>query len=194
MRDPGAASPEPASSSGFPDLIETDRLTLRRLELSDAAWIGRESGRPEVAARLAFVPSPNPALCAEMFILAARANEQTRGDLVRAVVERDSGEGAGLVSATVRPDGRRELGYWYAPRIWGRGYATEAGRAVLDAAVIAGCRAFHAGYFVGNEASARVLAKLGFTLDGDEAPRFCTALMRSAPHRGMALEIGPRTV
>ena len=178
-----------AAPAGAPETIETERLTLRPLALTDAGWVGRESGRWEVASKLAFVPSPNPALMAESFLLIARANEVTRGDLFRAVVDRATGEGAGIVSATVRPDGRREFGYWYAPFFWGKGYATEAGRALLDAATGLGAGAFHAGYFSHNPASRRVLEKLGFTPDGDETPQFCTAALKRLPHKGMALEV-----
>ncbi|MEQ8404740.1 MAG: GNAT family N-acetyltransferase [Oceanicaulis sp.] len=172
-----------------PEILETARLTLRPLTLADAAWAGRESGRWEVASKLAFAPSPNPALMAESFLLIARANAVTRGDLFRAVIDRETGDGAGIVSATVRPDGRREFGYWYAPFFWNKGYATEAGRALLDAAIAMGATSFHAGYFAHNPASRRVLEKLGFTADGDETPQFCTAAMKRLPHKGMALEV-----
>lgn len=182
------ATPAPTTP---PEVIETERLTLRPLEIADAFWVGRESGRREVASKLAFVPSPNPAIMAEMFILTARANAVNRADVFRAVIDRATGEGAGIVSATLRGDGRRELGYWYAPAVWGKGYATEAGRALLDAAIGAGARSFHAGYFAHNPASARVLEKLGFSHDGDETPQFCTAAMKRLPHKGMVLEITP---
>ncbi|MGJ3230661.1 MAG: GNAT family N-acetyltransferase [Oceanicaulis sp.] len=181
----------PVSTEESADTLETERLTLRPLQITDAAWVGRESGRWEVASKLAFVPSPNPALAAEMFILAARANALNRNDLFRAVIDRATGEGAGIVSATVRPDGRREFGYWYAPFVWGKGYATEAGRALLDLAIGAGARSFHAGYFAHNPASRRVLEKLGFSHDGDETPLFCTAALKRLPHKGMVLEIRP---
>ncbi len=125
---------------------------------------------------------------AESFILIARANEVTRGDLFRAVIDTATGEGAGIVSATVRGDGRCEFGYWCAPFFWGKGYAAEAGRALLDAAITMGAQSLHAGCFAHNPASARVLEKLGFTPDGDETPQFCTAAMKRLPHKGMVLE------
>ena len=66
------------------------------------------------------------------------------------------------------PDERgHEFGYWLTPDAWGRGYATEAGRAVLDAGRHAlGIRQVHAGHFVDNPASGRVLTKLGFRPTG----------------------------
>ncbi|WP_374405944.1 GNAT family N-acetyltransferase [Pelagerythrobacter sp.] len=59
-----------------------------------------------------------------------------------------------------------ELGYWIARRHWGRGYATEAGRAALDVARMLGHRRIAAGHFLDNPASGRVLRKLGFVPTG----------------------------
>lgn len=62
-----------------------------------------------------------------------------------------------------RDDGTRELGYWLAPDRWNRGYATEAGRAVIDMARHAlGLDRIVARHHLDNPASGRVLAKLGF--------------------------------
>ena len=60
-----------------------------------------------------------------------------------------------------------ELGYWLAPEAWGRGYATEAGRVVIEMARHAlGIRRLVAQPFADNPASARVLCKLGFVETG----------------------------
>lgn len=166
--------------------LQTARLTLRPLALTDAEWIGRESGRPEVARHLALVPEPNPALFAEMFILTVLAR---RADLVRAVVDRQAGDPLGVVGAHARGDGVYSFGYWFTPAAWGRGVATEAGRAMVEALREAGAARLTAGYFTANPASARVLEKLGFEHTGDDEPQFCTALMKRAPHRGMALAL-----
>lgn len=62
---------------------------------------------------------------------------------------------------------RPELGYWIARDRWGRGYLTEAGRAARDAAFADPTRrSLGARHMVGNERSARVLAKLGFRVVG----------------------------
>ncbi len=55
-----------------------------------------------------------------------------------------------------------ELGYWIAREHWGRGYATEAVRAVLCLARALGHRRLVADHFVDNPASGRVLRKAGF--------------------------------
>jgi len=166
--------------------LKTARLTLRPLVLTDADWIARESGRPEVANTLALVPAPNPALFAEMFILTVLAK---RTDIVRAVVDRETGEPLGVIGAHHKGEGVYGFGYWYGPAAWGRGIATEAGAALRDALRDAGAARLTAGYFTSNAASARVLEKLGFEHTGDDAPQFCIAQMKALPHRGMVLDL-----
>jgi RimJ/RimL family protein N-acetyltransferase len=161
----------------------TARFTLRALTLADAPWVGRESGRPEVARHLALVPEPNPALFAEMYILTVLAR---RSDLVRAVLDRTSGAPLGVIGAHARGAEVYSFGYWYAPSVWGRGVATEVGEAMIETLRSRGAARLTAGYFTTNPASARVLAKLGFEHTGDDSPQFCTAQMKAMPHRCVA--------
>lgn len=74
-----------------------------------------------------------------------------------------------------------ELGYWIAPPHWGRGYATEAGRGVLEVARLLGHRRIEAGHFVDNPASGKVLRKLGFRPTGAVAPRNSLARGHDVP-------------
>ncbi|HQS97009.1 MAG: GNAT family N-acetyltransferase [Novosphingobium sp. 35-62-5] len=60
-----------------------------------------------------------------------------------------------------------ELGYWIGRQHWGRGYATEAARAVLSLARSLGHRRVIATPFADNAGSARVLAKSGFRATGE---------------------------
>ena len=56
-----------------------------------------------------------------------------------------------------------ELGYWLMPHAWGKGYATEAARAVVDHAFgDRPCAKLTSGHAADNSASGRVLTKLGF--------------------------------
>jgi RimJ/RimL family protein N-acetyltransferase len=186
MTDSLTAKPARFIVSGDIATLRTARLTLRPLDLTDAGWIGRESGRPEVARHLALVPAPNPALFAEMFILSVRAK---RTDIVRAVIDRETGEPLGVIGAHHKGGGVYGFGYWYGPETWGSGVATEAGAALIKALREAGAARLTAGYFTTNPASARVLEKLGFTHTGEDDPQFCTARMTALPHRGMALDL-----
>src|SRR5690606_6266556 len=67
------------------------------------------------------------------------------------------------------------MGYWIARAHWGHGYASEAGRAVIDVARALGHKRLTAGHYVDNPASARVLRKIGFRETGEVRPTFCRA-------------------
>ncbi len=81
-----------------------------------------------------------------------------------------------------------ELGYWVDRPYWGLGYATEAGRAVVEMA-FEGLRleSLDAGHYLDNPASARVLAKLGFRPTGRIADLHSEARGRAAPCQQMRL-------
>lgn len=72
-------------------------------------------------------------------------------------------------------EGEVELGYWFARAHWGKGYATEAAKAVLSLAATLGLRGIVAGHFIDNPASGRVLRKAGFKPTGRQRQRFSLA-------------------
>jgi RimJ/RimL family protein N-acetyltransferase len=74
-----------------------------------------------------------------------------------------------------RINGEVELGYWIARDHWGRGYATEAARAVLRLAKVLGHSALVAGHFIDNPASGAVLRKVGFAPTGKLRQRYSLA-------------------
>ncbi len=78
---------------------------------------------------------------------------------------------AGLSAQDGGNEGEPEIGYWIARQRWGRGYATEAARAVLRIAHTLGHRRIVAGHFVDNPASGKVLRKIGFLPTGRIAKR-----------------------
>ena len=82
-----------------------------------------------------------------------------------------------------------ELGYWIAREHWGRGYASEAGRAVLDVARMVGHRRLVASHFIDNPASGRVLEKIGFRRTGIVAERFSKGRAKAFLARGYALDL-----
>jgi RimJ/RimL family protein N-acetyltransferase len=82
-----------------------------------------------------------------------------------------------------------DLGYWIAREHWGRGYASEAARAVLELAEMLGHRRITASHFVDNPASGRVLRKLGFQPTGRTAMRHSKGRGGSAEAVEYALEL-----
>ncbi len=145
---------------------QTDRLILRPFAPSDAEAVARLAGDRAIAEMTLTVPHPYRVEDAQKWI-AMHAGAFARGEaVVWAVTLRESGELVGAIGL-VRDRAehsrhRAELGFWIGKPYWGRGYATEAGRAVLRHAFeTMGLRRVYASYFAKNPASGRVQAKLG---------------------------------
>ncbi len=138
-------------------ILRTARLLLRPLRPEDAAAVTRGVGDRDVARWLGAVPFPYRLSDAERFLESPAAVPR------RAWAVCDLG---GLVGA-VSVDG--ELGYWLAREAWGRGFATEAVEAAVSAAFAdPQRRSLEAAHVVGNDRSARLLARLGFRETGNE--------------------------
>ena len=150
--------------------ITTPHLRLRPLMAADAPEIARLAGDWDIARMTALIPHPYTLADAQSFI-AAVDDENTFA------IERD-GTLVGCCGA--RPvSGTYEIGYWVGKPYCGQGIVTEAARAL-----IAHLRAREPGcvitisHMTENEASARVIRKLGFRRTG-EKQTFCVA--RAAP-------------
>jgi len=141
--------------------IETDRLLLRPFEPADAAMVQRELSRVEMARMLA-IPHPYPEDGATTWIATSRPGRDF------AIVLRETHDVIGGISVIEYEKHRRAaLAYWVAIDFWGRGYATEAVRAVIEYAFRAlGFTRVHAECHGDNPASQRVLEKAGMTFEG----------------------------
>jgi RimJ/RimL family protein N-acetyltransferase len=174
----------------FPDIarddvfhLETSRLWLRWPRVKDAAAIERYSSRWEVARMTARIPHPYPPGEAERFIFAARQANAAGQDLILAIASnRGKRDPFGMISVESRRQGRLSLGYALAPEAWGRGYATEAARAIIDASfLLTNAVEILASARVENPASRRVLEKCGFAHRG--------AGREGAPARGGMVDV-----
>lgn len=147
--------------------VRTERLTLRPVWPEDAPALARAIGHEEVVRNLSHAPWPYALGDAEAFIdLRQRSGDETIFFLICAR-EGSAAPIVGGMGIHPEPGGAHELGYWLTPPAWGRGYATEAGRAVLRTARdTIRLRRLIACHFVDNPASGRVLRKLGFRPTG----------------------------
>ena len=138
--------------------LQTGRLILRPLQAGDEAALVAGLNDWDVARWLARVPYPYGPDDFRDFLPKAEPGEGW-------VIEDAFG-----LAGTIGIEGA--LGYWLARRAWGKGYATEAARAVLEAH-FADPQAgpVDAAYFEGNLPSANVLRKLGFQTVGYECKR-----------------------
>lgn len=139
----------------IPDLIETQRYSLRRLTPEDLPALARSANDIDVARRLGKMPHPYTLSDAKEWF----ARKDTPDWTVRAVFDGD--EFLGVLGA------EEQFGYWYGRHAWGRGVATEAGQAYLSEYFACGGCDLVSGYLEDNFASRNVLRKLGFTETGD---------------------------
>jgi len=147
-------------------VLETARLKLRAPCSDDAQAIATLANDLRVAANTARLPHPYRIADAEEFIAAANSRD---GEACF-MVTRDS-RLIGACGVDLRGAGP-ELGYWFGAPFWGRGYATEAVRALIDYAFgDLGCERLHSGARVSNPASRRVLEKCAFQWTGVQLTR-----------------------
>jgi RimJ/RimL family protein N-acetyltransferase len=169
--------------------LETQRLIIRDWteDPADLARIFDIYSRWEVARWLGAQPraleDPSEAGSVVRRWRAATAGYgETYG--IWAVQARDSGLVAGTVllkpmpGADNQPTSDIEVGWHLHPDTWGKGYATEAARALIDRAFATGLRQVYAIVKPGNEASIAVTRRLGMTPIG----------LRSDWHGGMEVE------
>ncbi|UZK67344.1 GNAT family N-acetyltransferase [Sphingomonas sp. M1-B02] len=165
----------------------TPRLTLRPGWPEDAPALAQAIGHECVVRNLARAPWPYPIEAAETFA----ASFATSDEPVFLLFEHDAGAirlvgGIGLHAIGDEP---HELGYWVTPNAWGRGYATEAGKAVLQVAKAIGVRRVTAGHFIDNPASGRVLRKLGFRPTGRIVPQYSRGRGAEVPSARFELDL-----
>jgi RimJ/RimL family protein N-acetyltransferase len=169
--------------------VRTERLLLRPGWSQDAPALFEAIGDERIVRNLATAPWPYTFADAEAFLATERkASEPSL--LIFRCTDR-APELIGGIGFGRRPTGETEFGYWLARRHWGRGYATEAGRAVLGTARHSlRVKRLDAGHFLDNPASGRVLEKLGFRPTGMIAPRYSAGRGEAAPCRLLKLELG----
>jgi RimJ/RimL family protein N-acetyltransferase len=165
-------------------MLETERLLLRAPRRGDIKAIARLVNDRRVAENTARIPHPYSVDDAERFI--AAINRQ-RGEATFAIMR--GGDLIGVCGVEPR-EIAPEIGYWLGAPYWGRGFATEAVRAVIDHAFGAlGHDTLQAGARIGNPASRRVLEKCGFQWTGVGLYRI-RAINSSAPLDRFRLDRG----
>ena len=167
----------------------TQRLLLRPGWADDAQPLHSAIAHESVVQTLAQLPWPYTLDDARDFLSLPRGGE----DPVFLILDRTQGRpvlvgGVGIHAAP--GTGESEIGYWITPDCWGRGFATEAARAVVEIARhtlrLPRLTAYH---FIDNPASGKVLRKIGFKPTGRIEPRWCEARQRDVPSIQFALDL-----
>jgi len=150
------------------NVLETDRLILRRLSSGDAEFILRLLNEPSW---LRFIGDKG-----------VRSVEDARAYILKGPVEMYSRLGFGLYLVELKEEGSPvgicglikrdsledvDIGFAFLPRYWGRGYAYEAASAVMAyGGKVLGLKRIVAVTSADNDSSARLLKKLGLRFEG----------------------------
>ena len=142
-------------------IIHTQRLCLRPWSDADAPALFELARDPRIGMLCGWKP----------FELIDDAREALSTVLVAndsyAVTLSSTGELVGSIALRVDADSPEatvaDIGYWIGVPYWGNGYASEAGRAIIERAKELGVETIILKYFDGNDASRRVSEQLGFT-------------------------------
>jgi RimJ/RimL family protein N-acetyltransferase len=167
-------------------VLETARLILRAPRLGDAKAVATLANDRRIAENTARIPHPYRLPDAKDWIGGAnmREGEETY------VITLADGTIVGGCGFDLRDDPAPDIGYWLGVAHWGKGYATEAVRALVDRAFgDLHYEALQSGARVTNPASRHVLEKCGFQWTGVGLCRI-RALSSSAPIDRFRLERG----
>src|SRR5581483_7149477 len=117
---------EPIRERSTP-VLETERLVLRAPRLGDAKSIAALANDRRIAENTARIPHPYRVADAQEFISTANLGNET----VLLITQRGGQVmgGCGFTQIDRHPP---EIGYRLGAKYWGKGYATEAVRALID--------------------------------------------------------------
>lgn len=150
-------------------VLETPRLRLRPIELSDASAIQKAAGAREIVDTMISLPHPYPAGEAERYII-RQQYEREAGRLATFTIEQKAdGWFCGLVEMRDidREHLQAELSFWLAVDAWGQGYMSEAIHAVVRYGFASlRLNRLYAQHMLRNPACGRVLEKNGFKPEG----------------------------
>lgn len=169
MIDPAAPSPFRLPPAPAELRLTSERLELRPLGEAELPAMTAYRGDPEVCRFLPFPPQTVDDIRGRIgHILGSTSLEGENAGVAVGVFRRDDGELIGDL-VLFHPDlvnGSAEIGWVMRPDVSGRGYATEAVRALLDAAfAVYGLRRVVARIDAENTASARLAERVGMRLE-----------------------------
>ncbi len=147
--------------------LETKRLVLRPLQADDEAAITRYAGDRRIADGKLSIPHPLPQDWARRYIRYHQQAITAREDFCLALTRRPEPGLIGIINLYPQSESMGQVGFWTGVPWWGKGYMTEALRAVLRFAFEdLALQRVHASHFGTNPASGRVMLKAGMRQEG----------------------------
>jgi len=152
-----------------PAILDTRRLQLRPLKISDALDIQKAAGKREIADTMISLPHPYTVGRAEEYV-ARMQNEREAGLSFAFIIEKKSNnEFCGLIEVRdiEQEHSQGELSFWLALEAWGHGYMSEVVQAIVQYGFeVLHLNRLYAHHMLRNPATGRVLEKNGFRQEG----------------------------
>mgnify|MGYP002640191016 CR=1 FL=1 len=148
--------------------LTTERLLLRKFQVTDASVIQELAGAYEVAEMTLNIPHPYLEGMAEIWMESHQEEFEAGMGIVFAIEESQTKKLAGAIGLVVtKRFNRGELGYWVGQPYWGKGYATEAAHELLRYGFeTIKLNKISATHMTRNPASGRVMQKIGMEKEG----------------------------
>lgn len=144
------------------EILTTENLVLRAPNKDDAQDIAVLANNRKISSMLESMPYPYFDKDAQEFI--DNVSKPEAGEVVFAITCATSGELIGIcgIHLVKRRFDLPHLGYWLGEAFWGKGYATEAARAIVDLFFKAGSEeTLLISVLTDNKPSRRVIEKCG---------------------------------
>ena len=144
------------------EILTTPDLVLRAPTIDDVQDISALANNRKISSMLESVPYPYYDRHAEEFI--EHVSNPDAGECVFAITEAVTGDLMGMCGLHLgqRRYGLPHMGYWLGEEYWGKGYATQAARALVDLFFKAGSEeVLLISVLETNTASRRVIEKCG---------------------------------
>ncbi|MCK1993802.1 GNAT family N-acetyltransferase [Peribacillus muralis] len=148
--------------------ISTKRLLLRLFQTSDATEVTKLCNNYNIYKNTLYLPYPYSMEDALSWIENHLHNFNDNSSYQFAITDKVTGKLFGAIALSYNQNfNNGEIAYWLGEEFWGKGYATEAGLAILEFAFTD--KQYHkvfARHFSSNPASGRVLEKIGMRKEG----------------------------
>lgn len=155
--------------------LQTERLMLNRLELSDVPNITLHCSNPKVNRYLLTVPNPYFEQDAIWWIKNSRKKFEEGIQYNFAIRLEEGSNLIGTIGLIVDKNNRKaNLGYWLGEEYWNKGFMTEAIKATIKFAFKdLNLNKVYASHFERNAASGKAMQKAGMQKEGFLKAEFC---------------------
>lgn len=147
--------------------LMTERLTLRSFFDSDVEQVTVLASDKRIADVTANIPHPYPDDLAAQWISTHKDKWQQKHFATYAVTLTDTQQLIGCISLGEREEEKGEISYWLGVDFWGKGYASEACKRIVEFGfdeMQLNC--IYGRVLTRNSASGKVLLKVGFSHSG----------------------------